>query len=180
MKLKIKGTIFFVLLVTASTARAQLYEFQFVTSASGFGGELFFNTPSGNGTDGEVLDASSFIITPDGTFTVSKSIVGGPIFNPPPPIAWGPGGITALNLNLYEGFNSQLYNWTATPTSIGDSPAAAIPLDPSASGTWDFVGVVPEPRTMPLTALGIGAMLLWPLRRNSPFRRTLNRVKPAS
>ncbi|MGA9777292.1 MAG: hypothetical protein WBS33_03375 [Verrucomicrobiia bacterium] len=174
MRLKTNATFFFLcaLFVTASTARAQVYEFQFITSASGFGGDLFFNAPSGSGPAGEVLYGDSFITTPDGTFTGSESIPGGPIVNPPPAIVWSPGGITALNLNLYESLNSQMYNWTATPTSIADSPVAGIPLDPSASGTWEYVGAVPEPGAMLLTALGVAATLIWPIRHNSLIRRT--------
>ena len=177
MRLKNNATFYFLcaLFVTASTALAQMYEFQFLTSAPGFGGELFFNVPSGNGTAGEILEGDSFITTPDGTFTVSESVAGGPIIYPPPPTDWSPSGITALLLSLYESLNSQMYNWTATPTSIADSPVTAIPFDPSASGTWIYVGAVPEPGTMLLTALGV-AMLAWPIRHNSPIRRTaLNR-----
>jgi hypothetical protein len=168
MKHKTNLAFFFLcaLSVKASSARAQEYGFQFVTSAPGFGGELFFNVPSGNGAAGGILEGDSFVTTPDGTFTVYKSIVGGPLGFPPPPIAWSPSGITALNLNLYESLNSQLYNWTATPASIADSPATAIPLDPSASGTWVYVGAVPEPGATLLTALGVAAMLVWPIHRN--------------
>src|SRR5579862_5535526 len=137
-KINIAFLFLCVLFVTASIARAQVYDFQFVTTAPGFNGELFFNVPSGNGTAGEILEGDSFITTPDGTFTVSESVVGGPIFYPPPPIDWSPGGITALNLSLYESLNSQLYNWIVTPTFIADSPVSAIPLDPSASGTWVY------------------------------------------
>ena len=166
----------FALFVTASTARAQLYEFQFVTSSPGFGGELFFNAPSGSAPLYSVLDGSSFITTPDGTFTVSASVQGGPFIINPPPTVWGPDGITALNLNLYESLGPQLYNWTATPTGIGDAPAAAIPLGPnfpgrSAAGTWVYV--VPEPDAMPLVVLSLAvAMLVRSMRRNSSSRRT--------
>jgi hypothetical protein len=168
MKLRASSTFVFLyaLFVAASTARAQVYEFQFLTSAPGFGGELFFNAPSGSGPAGQVLYGNSFITTPDGTFTGSKSIVGGPIPISPPATVWSPSGITALDLSLYESLNSQMYNWTATPTSIGDSPVAAIPLDPSASGTWVYVGAIPEPSAMLLTALGVAAMLVWPIRHN--------------
>ena len=138
-----------------------MYDFQFVTSTSGFGGELFFNTPAGNGSAGEVLEGDSFITTPDGVFTVSESVPGGPIGFPPPPIAWSPSGITALNLSLYEALNTQMYNWSATPTSIGDSPVTAIPLDPSASGTWVYVGAVPEPGATQVMVLGVTAMLVF-------------------
>lgn len=174
MRLKTNATLFFLcaLLVTASTTLAQVYEFQFITSAPGFGGELFFNAPSGSGPAGEVLYADSFITTPDGTFTGSESFPGGPLRNPPPAIVWSPGGITTLNLNLYESLNSQLYNWTATPNSIADSPVAGIPLDPTASGTWVYVGAVPEPGVMLLTTLGVAAMLVRPIRHHSPIRST--------
>jgi len=174
MKSKINSPFLFLcaLLVTGLTAQAQMYEFQFVTTASGFSGELFFNVPSGNGSAGEILEGDSFITTPDGTFTASKSAPGGPIFNPPPPIDWSPGGITALDLSLYESLNSQMYNWTATPTSIADSPVSGIPLDPSASGTWVYVGAVPEPGAMLLTALGAAATLVWSIRPDSPIRKT--------
>ena len=137
-----------------------------MTTAPGFSGELFFNAPTGNGTGIEGLEGDSFVTTPDGTFTVSKSVVGGPLGFPQPPIAWSPSGITALNFDLYESLNSQLYNWGATPTSIADSPVAAIPLDPSASGTWVYVGAVPEPGAMLLTVLGAAAMLVRPIRHN--------------
>lgn len=81
MRLKINPAFFILcaLFVTASNTRAQVYDFQFLTAAPGFGGELFFNVPSGNGTAGEILEGNSFITTPDGTFTVSESIIGGPI-----------------------------------------------------------------------------------------------------
>jgi len=174
MRLKISPTFFFLcaLFVTASTTLAQVYDFQFVTTAPGFGGELFFNVPSGNGTAGEILEGDSFITTPDETFTVSESVAGGPIVYPPPPIVWSPSGITALNLSLYESLDSQLYNWTATPTSVADSPVGGIPLDPSASGTWVYLGAVPEPSAMLLTAPAVAAMLVWPIRHDSPVRKT--------
>jgi hypothetical protein len=174
MRLKTNLPFFFLyaLLFTASTALAQVYEFQFLTSAPGFGGELFFNAPSGSGPASEVLYADSFITTPDGTFTGSESFPGGPIVYPPPTIVWSPGGITALNLNLYESIDSQLYNWTATPTSIADAPVAGIPLDPTASGTWIYVGAVPEPGVMLLTALGVAALLVRLIRHHSPIRAT--------
>lgn len=178
MKLKTNSTCFFLcaLFVTAATARAQVYDFEFVTTAPGFSGDLYFNAPSGNGPVGEVLYGDSFITTPDGTFTVSKSVAGGPIIYPPPKIVWSPDGITALNLSLYESSNSQIYNWTATPTTIGDTPVGAIPLDPSATGTWAYVGAVPEPSTVLLTALGVAAMLVRLIRRNSPIpRKAINR-----
>jgi hypothetical protein len=167
MKLKMNPAFSFIcaLFVTAS-AMGQLYEFEFTTTTPGFSGELFFNTPSGIGT-ADVLAGNSFITTPDGTFTVSKSFAGGPvILNPPPSIVWGPGGFVELDVNLYEYVNSQLYNWVAAPTSIGDTPAAAIPaalsaLDPSASGTWVYVGAVPEPSTPLLMAIGLPAMFAW-------------------
>ncbi len=168
MKLKTHAIFFFIcaLFASASTSQAQTYEFQFETRAPGFGGELFFNVPSGSLAAGDFLQGNSFITTPDGTFTVSKSFIGGPIFDPPLPAIWSPSGITALNLNLYEFVNSQTYNWTATPVSIADSPVGAIPLDPSASGTWVYLGPVPEPGVMPLAVLGAAAMLLWRTRRN--------------
>lgn len=174
MKLKTSPTFFFLcaLFVTASTARAQVYDFRFITTAPGFGGDLYFNAPSGNGPVGEVLYGDSFITTPDGTFTVSQSFAGGPIVYPPPTIVWSPSGITTLSLSLYELLNSQTYNWTATPTSIADTPVAVIPIDPGASGTWDYVGAVPEPGAMLLTALGVAVMLVWPIRHNPPIRRT--------
>jgi len=163
-----------VLFVTASTARAQVYEFQFITSAPDFGGELFFNAPSGSGPAGEVLYSDSFITTPDGTFTGSDSIVGGPLQNPPPSIVWSPAGITAMDVSLYESINSQLYHWSATPTTIGDSPSGGLPLDPSASGAWVYIGAVPEPGALPLTALGIVAIIILSIRYNSAIRRTLH------
>jgi hypothetical protein len=168
MKLKTRATFFFLcaLFVTAFTAQAQISEFQFVTPSPGFGGELFFNVPSGSTSAGDFLEGNSFITTPDGTFTVSGSTVGGPIFGSSPPSVWSPGGITALNLSLYESIGPQLYNWSATPTSIADSPAGAIP-DPTASGTWDYIGPVPEPGAMLLTALGVAALLVWPIRHDT-------------
>ena len=158
--------------ITGSVARAQIYEFQFVTDAPGFAGALFFDAPSGSGPFYQVLADNSFITTPDGTFTVAQSVLGGPLGFPLPPTVWSPGGITALNLGLYEVLNSQnnyqLYYWTATPTSIGDSPAAAIPLiaalDPGASGTWVYVGGIPEPGAVLLMALGVAALLVRPGR----------------
>ena len=180
MKLRTSPTFVFLyaLFVAASTARAQEYGFRFYTSAPGFGGELFFNAPSGNGPADQVLYGNSFITTPDGTFTESLSFAGGPFPINPPPTVWSPSGITTLNLSLYESLNSQLYSWTATLTSISDSPVSAIPLvisdspmaaipsDPSASGTWVYIGTVPEPSSMLLTALGVTAMLIWPIRHN--------------
>jgi hypothetical protein len=174
MKLKTSVIFFFLCawFVTVSTARAQVYEFQFLTSAPGFGGELFFNAPFGSGPAGDVLYGDSFITTPDGTFMGSESVPGGPITYPPPAIVWSPGGITTLNLNLYETLNSQMYNWTVTPTSIADSPVIAIPLDPSASGTWVYVGAIPEPGAMLLAALGVAATFVRPIRHKSPTPKT--------
>jgi hypothetical protein len=174
MKLKIH-TIFFLIcasLVPASITQAQIYEFQFQTTASGFGGEFFFNAPSGTESEGNFLQGNSFITTPDGTFTVSKSVPGGPIFifPLPPPTVWSPSGITALNVNLYESVNSQLYNWSATANAIADSPVGALPLDPSASGTWVYIGAVPEPGVMLQTTLGAAGLLLWRVRHNSRIR----------
>lgn len=163
VKLKTGFAFFFILFVTASAMGAEVYGFEFITPTPGFSGELFFSTSSGNGSTGS-LESNSFITTPDGTFIGSESFAGGPIFNPPPPIDWSPAGITALNLNLYEYFGSQPYNWTATPTSIGDSPVAAIPDDPSASGTWVYVGAIPEPGAPLLMALGMAAMFVRPFR----------------
>jgi hypothetical protein len=171
MKLKTRATFFFLcaLFVTAFTAQAQISEFQFVTPSPGFGGELFFNVPSGSTSAGDFLEGNSFITTPDGTFTVSGSTVGGPIFGSTPPSVWSPGGITALNLSLYESIDTKLYYWTATPTSIADLPVGAIPEipDPTASGTWDYISPVPEPGAMLLTALGVAALLVWPIRHNT-------------
>ncbi len=169
MKLKSHATFFFIcaLFASASTSPAQTYEFQFETRAPGFGGELFFNVPSGSVAAGDFLEGNSFITTPDGTFTLSESFIGGPLFDPPLPTVWSPSGITALSLNEYEIVDSQLYNWTASPTTIADSPAGAIPLvDPSAIGTWVYIGAVPEPGVIPLAVLGAAAMLLWRIRRN--------------
>jgi hypothetical protein len=152
--------------VAIVTAQAQIAEFQFVTSSPGFGGELFFKAPSGNTAAGDFLEGNSFITTPDGTFTVSKSMIGGPIFENPPPDIWSPSGITELNLNLYEVINSQIYDWDATPTSISDTPVNAIPADPSASGTWEYLGPpVPEPGPTLLAALGATVLFLRPLLR---------------
>jgi hypothetical protein len=159
------------LFIAAPTMGAQVYEFEFITPAPGFGGELFFNAPLGQGSVEEILGGNSFITTPDGTFTVSDSVRGGPIilYPPPPPVVWGPDGITYLNLALYESHGTQLYFWTATPTSISDSPAGAIPLDvnvdPSASGTWVYVGAVPEPSASLLMVLGFAVIFVGPFRR---------------
>jgi len=45
---------------------------------------------------------------------------------------------------------------------VGAIPLA---LNPSVSGTWVYVGAVPEPGVWLLTTLGVGAMLARP-----PFR----------
>jgi hypothetical protein len=172
MKLQVRAKFFFLcaLFATVFSARAQIAEFQFVTSSPGFAGELFFNVPSGSLSAGDFLEGNSFITTPDGTFTVAGSIVGGPIFNPPPPDVWSPAGITELNVNLYEPIGTRIYDWSATPDSIADSPTGAVPLDPSASGTWEFVGAVPEPGAMLLTVLGAALLFLWPIRHHPSIR----------
>jgi hypothetical protein len=164
MRPKTNPAVFFLcaLFVMASTARAQVYEFQFLTSAPGFGGELFFNAPAGSAPAGEALYGDSFITTPDGTFIGSESFAGGPIPIFPPPIVWSPAGITTINLSLYESLNSRMYNWTVTATSIADSPVSAIPLDPGASGTWVYIGAVPEPGAILLIALGAAMLLFGP------------------
>jgi len=77
-----------------------------------------------------------------------------------------------MDISLYESINSQLYHWIATPTTISDSPSGGLPLDPSASGTWVYLGAVPEPGALPLTAVGIVATITWFIRYNSAIRRT--------
>ena len=173
--------------IATPVARAQVYEFEFITSAPGFAGELFFNASSGSGPFYQVLAGNSFITTPDGTFTVAQSVQGGPLGFPIPPTVWSPGGITALNLGLYEVLNSQIYYWTATPNSIGDSPVGAIPLGvplnppsdatlvaslgASANGTWVYISTVPEPGTTSLMALTLAVILF--CRRDQIHLRSL-------
>ena len=161
----ILGPMISALCLLAASASAQTeYAFQFSTSTPGFGGELFLPAPSGTGGTAN-LYGNSYIFTPDGTFTLGDSFGSGPFgIYPNNPLVWNIGapGISTMNVNLVEIIGGTNYGWTATPTTISDVAGVILPAlapDPSATGTWVYIGAVPEPSTIALTAFASAALL---------------------
>ncbi len=153
-----------------------IYQFTSDTSGDGFGAELYFLEPqNASGSVSDIDLNNSYIDTPNGNFSLAGGIEVPFLIDVGPisqngTLSWNSSGITSMDLSgettaLFFGvYPDGGLDWEITPTNISETPfsdePSIIEADPSANGSWTYVGsTVPDGFNTGLIFAGVASIL---------------------